>query len=122
MKVAIGTPDEVGPDFIWFSCEYARPHEIRSRLRELATRDPDARIATLNRTVLDSTRVLRGEEPILLFEDILVWQPDRKQLVPLTELLDPDWLAHISLGDLFEHGELDRLATSREPRAMSPTP
>ncbi len=57
----------------------------------------------------DLTIILTTHSPIVMNEfkghedQFYVLEPGREELpVPLTEALDPDWLAHFSLGDLYD--------------------
>lgn len=114
MKLAIATPQQVGPDWTPFLTEWLSPAEIRHKLHDLVQREEtlmdagllddatEVRIVSMNRTVIDSvTHAEAKNVGHMTYEDVVVWKESRG-LVPLLELHSDDWLCHFRLGSLFE--------------------
>jgi hypothetical protein len=118
MQIAIASPEEMGlkegrfPGWVPFPTDFLWPREIRSRIVALLKEEEvdesgetEFKLVTMNRTVLDlvTHQDIKNPGP-MDYEDVYVWSDEKKDLVPLLELHDEDWLVHFALGDL-----LDRL-------------
>jgi hypothetical protein len=110
MKIAIATPEQVGLDWLPFRTDFMHPFNIRAEIKRLLEVEGETReeikLVCMNRTVLDLVGWSEAKNtPLLSYEDVVVW--DGEKLVPLLDLHDEHWLAHFTLGDLFDRGHLD---------------
>lgn len=87
------------------------PHAIRSILAAMRARAAE----------LDLTIILTTHSPVLMNEfkghehQFHVLEPGRTTLpIPLDEARDPDWLAHFSLGDLYDREDFAAPVVERE--------
>ena len=123
MQIAVASPTEMGleegrfPGWEPFPTDFLKPSEIRSRVMDLL-RQEDAdesgetefKIVTMNRTILDLVTHPDIKNPGPMdYEDVFLWSDEKKDLVPLLELHNEEWLVHFHLGDL-----LDRMLLSCE--------
>lgn len=110
MKIAVGTPEQVGEGWDVFRTDYVYPDEIRRRLQRLYESEddggPEVRIVTLSPTVLNEVTSSSAKMVAhVTFEDVLVFKEGRG-LVPLLELHTEEWLSHSFLGSLLERCQL----------------
>lgn len=100
------------------------PHEIREALRAYLDEDDDQPVegthetclATLNRTVLDQVRHEKMDGTRITYADVFV--ETERDLVPLLDLHDADWLAQSKLGTLFDHHAIHWLPHPASPPVL----
>lgn len=112
MRIAIATIEQAGDGWLPYPLDsFTHPDDIRETVHTILAREgrpgePDLRIVTMNRTLLDmvtSTEV-KNAGP-LYYEDVVIW--DGEKLSPLLDHYSKEWLSQFPLGDLVDRGELD---------------
>jgi hypothetical protein len=105
MKIVIGKPSQVGPGWTPFPADaFMTPREIRLELERIVAEDEakeesTLQIVTMNYTVLDMIHSAESKnKPLITYDETYVVVD--KQIVPLLERHNEEWLCMCSLGDL----------------------